>query len=275
VKARQEIEMSEEQSWYNTGYDGVSKEEARIQASRGPSRVWIKGGTGKDLVLVDGEPFCIYEHNAKIDGNWRNHHTCMRGFEDPCLSCETLGAKSRYYCGYLTAVDCSLWEDKKGNKYQFEVKLIGGKLGQLKKWKRKQESREEDGKGGLAMTKWKVFREDDTKASTGDEWEADGEVTKPEKLFEVANYRGKLLSEMWDEAEKEEPKMVALKKIFQLEFDDDGNLVRKVVPFNYMEVLKPRGNQFVKDMLRGASTDDDTNSDKSGGAGGSEDDVPF
>jgi hypothetical protein len=261
-------------SWYQSGYEGIGQEEARIQAQRGPNRIWIKGGTGKDLVLVDDEAFCIYEHNAKINGNWRNHHTCMRGFEDPCKSCEELGDRSRYYTGYLTTVDCSLWEDNKGNKYQYEVKLCGGKLGQLKKWKRKKED-----KGALTMTKWKVHREDNTKPSTGDEWEYDGEVKSPEKLFELANYRGKKLSDLWDEAEAEPAKMDVLKQTFQLEFDEEGKLIRKVVPFNYMEVLKPRGNQFVKDMLSGVSRDEALgNTDDSKGSGGSEgaeDDVPF
>jgi len=270
--------MSE--SWHSQGYDGIDKEEARIQASKVANRLWIRGGSGKDLVLIDDVPFCIKEHNAKVNGSWRNHHTCMENVsEEACHSCETLGERSRAFTGYLTTVDCSLSVDRKGNKYQFEVMLVGGKLSQLKKWKRKKED-----KGSLVMTKWKVHREDDQKPSTGDEWEFDGEVKSQEKLFEVANYRGKLLSELWDDAEKDPKKMEILKKTFQVETDENGKLVRRVVPINYMEQLKPRGNKYIKDLLRGVDPDEATgrsgtsaggSSGSSGGDEGKEDPVPF
>jgi len=263
-------------NWYNTGYDGVAQEEQRIQAMQGPNRLWIPAGNSRALVMVDDEAFCIKEHNAKLNGSWRNHHTCNQGFEDTCESCTRLGEKSRAYTGYLTMVDCTLNVDKKGNKYQYEVKLVGGKVGTLKKWKRKKED-----KGSLIMTKWKVHREDDKKPAVGDEWEFDGPVTDEDKLFELANYKGKKLSDLWDKAEQDENAMALLKKVFQLEFDTEGKLIRRVVPFNYMEVLQPRGNAYVRELLGGVSRDealgntDDNSGGGSGGAGGKEEDVPF
>jgi len=265
-------------SWFNKGYDGIQKEEARLDALKTPNRLWIKPGTGKDLVLVDDDPLCIYEHNAKINKSWRNHHTCNRGFDDPCNSCEELGDKSRTYTGYLSLVDCSLWEDDRGNRYQYEVKLAGGKLNLLKKWRRKKSEAEG---GTLCWTKWRVHREGEKSPSTGDEWECKGLVTDHARMFELANFRGKKLSEWWDDAEADELKMKNLQQVFQLQFDpeDDGRLVRRVVPFNYMEVLKPRGNAFSKELLRGVSRDEALgfggDSDRPRGKAGDEEDIPF
>lgn len=260
-------------NWYNTGYDGINKEEQRIQSMSGPNRLWIPAGSGRDLVLVDDDAFCIYEHNAKINGSWRNHHTCNQGFEPSCESCVRLGDKSKAYTGYLTCCDCTLHTDKKGNKYQYELKLVGAKLGLLKKWRRKKDER-----GSIAMTKVKIHREDDKKAATGDEWEF-GEVVKdPKKLFELANYRGKKLTELWDKAEENEQAMKLLKQVFQLQVNEDGSLVRTLVPFNYMEVLKPRGNAWVKDMLGGRSRDElqgKGDEGEGGAASSNEDDIPF
>jgi hypothetical protein len=270
--------MSETPSWYNQGYDGINKEEQRLQSLSGPQRLWLPPGTGRDLVLVDDEAFCIYEHNAKINGNWQNEHTCMKGVEDPCESCVRLGERSRYYIGYLTVVDCTLYVSKKGNKYQYELKLCGAKLGMLKKWRRKKDER-----GSLVMMKTKVHREDDNKPSTGDEWEYVKPVEDHDALFSVANYKGKKLSELWDKAEENEQSMDLLKQIFQLDFDDEGRLLRRVVPFNYMEILKPRGNDFIRQLLGGVTREEATGQSEDGDNGkkdvsagsGGEDDVPF
>lgn len=259
-------------NWYNTGYDGVAKEEQRLQSMSGPNRLWLPAGAGRLIVLVDDEAFCINEHNAKINNSWRNHHTCNKGFDDPCFSCQHLGEKSKAYTGYLTCVDCTEWTDKKGNKYQYEIKLVGGKLGLLKKWQRKRQD-----KGSLVFTKWKLHREDDKKPSTGDEWEFDGAVQDQDKLFTLVNYRGKKLSELWDKAEQNAESMSFLKRIFQVETESDGKLVRRVVPFNYMEVLKPRGNAWAKDLLSGVSREDALgkgDGDDSSGKG-EEEYVPF
>lgn len=255
-------------SWYKTGFDGIGQEEQRIASLSGPSRLWVPPGTGRSVVLIDDDPFCIYEHNAKINGNWRNWHTCLKGGDSGCISCTQLGERSRYYIGYLSGVDCTQTTDKKGNKYQYEVKLVGGKLGLLKKWRRKKEDRTT-----MVMTTWKVFREDGKKPGTGDEWEYERDVDKPDKLFEVANYRGKKLSDLYDKAEAEATAMTILKRTFQVEFDDNGKLLRRVFPFNYMEVLAPKTPEFLKDMIRGASLDDSSGGD--GGSGGGEEDVPF
>lgn len=269
--------MSEEAtSWYDTGFDGVNKEEQRIQSMSGPRRLWLPPGSGRDLVVIDDDPFCIHEHNARVNGRWDNEHTCMKNIEDPCESCTRLGERSRYYIGYLSCIDCSKYVSKKGNTYQYEAKLVGAKLGVLKKWRRKKEER-----GSLAMMKTKVFREDNKKPSTGDDWEFVEPVKDDAALFKLANYKGKSLAELWDKADENEQSMQLLSKVFQLETGDDGKLIRRVVPFNYMEILKPRGNDFLRELLGGASKEEltgDTDADKDdsgSGGNGAEEDVPF
>lgn len=260
-------------SWYSTGYDAAHKEEARMQSMREPRRFWMPAGSSRQLVTVDEVPFNIREHNAKLNGNWRNWHTCNRGFEDSCFSCVTLGEKTAAFTAYLTIVDCSEFVDKKGNKYQFEVKLIGGKLMTAKKWERKR-SDLADEQLTFAGMRWKVHRENDKAPSTGDEWTASGPVTDHAKLFAVANYQGKKLSDLWDRAEQNEDAMKVLSATFQLQLDPNGKLVRRVPAFNYMELLKPKGNVYAKDLLNNATPSDDED-EGSGGGKGAEDDIPF
>lgn len=258
-------------SWYESGYDGINKEEARIEAAQTPDRVWIPAGQNKEMVLIDDTPICIYEHNAKINNNWRNHHTCALGMYEDCPSCTQLGEKSRYYVGYLTCVDCSLYTDRKGNKYQYGLKLIGAKVGTLKKWKRKKEDF-----GSLAMTRFRVHRDSDKDPATGGEFERLSEVKDNAKLFELVNYRGKKLKDLFDQAEADPEFMTRLSRIFQLTKEEGGKLVRVVPAFNYEEVLKPRPPAAIKALLRGVTVTSDVASAGTDAADDyAEDEIPF
>lgn len=46
----------EDRSWYETGYDGMKREEDRIAASAGPQRLWVPPQSGKDIVFLDDDP---------------------------------------------------------------------------------------------------------------------------------------------------------------------------------------------------------------------------
>jgi hypothetical protein len=258
-------------SWYETGYSGINREEDRIATLSGPFRVWIPPGKSLEMVFVDDEPVCIYEHQWKANGSWRNWTTCLQGISDDVVCCKDLGEKTRSYVGYITTVQCTETTDKKGNKYNFELQLLGAKLKTLKKFRRKKEER-----GALAMTRFRVTREDDKSPSCGDEFEFLKEVTDPDKLFEVANYKGKKLSELWEKAESNPESMARLKRTFQLAFDSEGKLLRRVVPFNYMELLKPMEAADLRKRLN-ANPAQDADGDGGGtnGGGGGGDDVPF
>jgi hypothetical protein len=261
--------MGEDRSWYETGYDGVKKEEDRIAASQGPQRLWIPAGTGKDIVFLDDDPTCIHEHNPKMNGHWRNWMTCLKGVYDKVVCCERLGSSSRYYVGYFTVIDCSEWTDKKGNKYQYEIKLLGAKLKTLKKLRRKRDDR-----GSLVGCLFSAFREDGRSPSVGDEFEFKREVDMA-KLFELVNFKGKNLGELFDKAMVDSDVMGRFKKLFQLSMDAEGKVEKTLVPFNYMEILAPRTPEDMLDML-GSYKKEDQDSDGGGSSSSDQDDdVPF
>jgi len=261
-------------SWYETGFDGIAGEEQRLDEAQGPHRLWIPGGAGKDVVWVDDDPVCVYEHNPKMNGNYRNWLTCQQGVYDEVVCCQKLGPKSRYYVGYLTGVDCTLWKDQRGNEHQYEMRLVPMKLRSLKKFRRKKEDR-----GKMAGTMWTMNREDDNAASIGDDWDFQRDVDMA-KMFDFVNYRGTLLSEMWDQAEGDPEAMARVQRIFQIKPDEEGKLPRIVAPFNYMKVLEPKAPKDMRLILGAVQEDDDDDrrsSGSSGGRGGAakQDDVPF
>ena len=43
-------------SWYETGYEGIGREEQRLATASGPRRVWMPPGNRRELVFIDDEP---------------------------------------------------------------------------------------------------------------------------------------------------------------------------------------------------------------------------
>jgi hypothetical protein len=262
-------------SWYEQGFDGVDQEQRRLEEMQGPGRIWIPPGAAKELVIIDDEPVCLHEHNPKMNGSYRNWFTCLQGVSDEVVCCQVLGPQSRYYCGYLTVVDCTEWVDGKGNKHQFEMRLLQLKLKSLKKLRRKKED-----KGALVGTMWKFLREDDSSPICGDDWSHMRDVDVA-KMFSYVTYRGKKLSQLWDDAESNAEAMAKIKRTFQIDSGEDGKLPRIVPAFNYFQVLQPKAPKDLRLQLVGVEKDDDDDKTKkgssSGGGGGSvkAEDVPF
>lgn len=256
-------------SWYKSGFDGVDQEQARLDAQYGPSRFRVRAGDQQDAVFVDDDPVCIYEHNPKIDGNYRNWLTCLQGVSDNVTCCQKLGPNSRYYVGFITVVSCTEWLDKKGNKHQYEMKLFPAKLRSLKSLRRKKDDR-----GSLVACMYSCARDDDKSPSVGGELEFKRQVDL-EKLFEVANYKGKKLPDLWDEAEANPGAMQKLMRTFQVKPDAEGKLPRIVPPFNYFEVLKPRSPKELQLTLGMAEVEPPPGSNTGSGGAVKSDDVPF
>lgn len=258
-------------SWYDTGFDGMDEEQRRIDDMQGPGRLWIPATQSKDTVWVDDQPVCIHEHNPKMNGNYRNWLTCLQGVYDEVVCCVKLGVNSRYYVGYLTSVDCTEWQDQRGNKHQYELRLTPLKLRSLKKFRRKVEDR-----GKMLGTMWRLTREDDKSPTCGDDWEFLRDVDMG-KMFEFANYRGKRLTEMWEEAERDAEAMARVMRTFQIKPGEDGKLPREVPPFNYFEILKPRPPKELRTILGAVEPDDSKGTSAPSGGGGSvkEDQIPF
>lgn len=256
-------------SWYNTGFDGIAKEEARLASLTGPGRLWIPPGEQRELVFIDSTPACIYEHNPRINNTFRNWMTCLQGIHDFCPACRDLGANTRYYCGYFTVVDCSKWKDRKGNDHQYEIMLLQAKLKTLKKFRRKKEER-----GSLAGCLYRATREDEKSPVCGDEFEFVREVDMGKMLSEVM-YRGKKLLRLYEEMNQKPENRALMFNTFQLSFSDENANPEEdepdqlVVPFNYEKVLAPMTPKDMADMLGGAGEA------RSRGEAPDTDDVPF
>lgn len=267
--------MEPSKKWAATGFGGLKAEEERIATMYGPNRVWIPPGGSQEWVFIDDVPFCFHEHNPKIDGNWKNWTTCIRDVSDdgaPC--CEILGANSRYFTGYFTVVDLSKWTDKKGNVHQYEIKLVGAKMKTLKKLERKKTDR-----GSLVGCIYKVTREDDKSPNCGDDFEFVREA-QLDKLFDVTNYKGKKLADLFGKAGEDPTQMNILKKTFNLLVGDDQKPISKIPTFNYYSLFEPKSPKDLRTLLAGAKVerwDDDADpgaAPKSAG-GGADEDVPF
>lgn len=260
--------MSEGKSWYETGFDGAKKEQDRLNQMRGPWRHWMPPDSERDLVFVDDDLFCVHEHNPKMNGTWQNWMTCLMGIVDSPPCCQILGTNTRYYVGYLTVIDCSKYTDKKGNDHQYEVKLFPAKLNTINMLKRKKEQR-----GSLALTLWKVARTSKRAANCGDDFDFVKAVDNPQRLFELAMFKGKPLSEFYAKANENPENMARLKRMFQIALDTNGKPIPRIVPFNYVEVLKPMETNSMRDLLSGSKLD--SGSDSEDGEGAADDDVPF
>ena len=262
-------------SWFQTGYDGVKKEEERLASQYGPDRYWMKPEERRSIVWIDDDPACIHEHNPQINGDWKNWFTCAQGVHEDVYCCEAM-PDSRAYVGYLTVVDCSSYVDSRGNTRQFELKLFPAKLRTLKILQGKKTDRDNRLKGRV----FRVTRTDENTPGCGNDFEFERDVEDPTKLFHQVSYKGKKLSELFAKAESNPEEMEKLKKIFDLKIVD-GKIAREVPKFNYFEVLKPKNPRELREMLRGARIAGKTKKGKAatggdtGGGSRPDDDIPF
>jgi hypothetical protein len=270
---------TEQKSWYDTGYTGIKREQDRIDNTNTPNRVWIPAGGKRELVFVDDEPVGIHEHNPKINGDWKNWFTCGKEVYSDSACCELLNGSGYkpYYIGFYTVIDCSEWVDKKGNKYQYELKLFPAKLKTLKRLEMRRKDR-----GPFAGKLFSIMRIDGKSAATGDEFEMVRDVDMA-KLFTLANYKGKKLTDLFAKG-IDEDNINRLKNTWKVEVVD-GKVVPKVVPFNYSKILYPLSPKDIRSALSGQQIDkrdDDfgggggSSSESTGSGGGSADEtVPF
>lgn len=260
-------------SWFDTGYQGIKKEEDRLAQQYGPDRFWVKAGEKKLFVFVDDEPFGIHEHNPRINGDFKNWTTCLQGVYEDVACCALFGAQSRYYVGYYTVIDLSEWQDKKGNKHQYEIKYLPAKLKTLKKFQRKKGER-----GSLVGAIYSSVREDAKSPNVGDEFEFQREADMG-KLFAVVNYKGKKLTERFTEAESNSEKLERLRREFEITVDAEGKIVPKIPHFNYMELLKPRTAKELRETFTGVKIEqgwgDGGGAAPAAGGAKADEEVPF
>lgn len=277
--------MEKIMSWFNTGSPS-SFEGPKDGLDYSPNRFWIPAGQSRELVFVDFVSGHFKEHQAKINGNWRNWITCLGPLMDanevaPC--CSSLGSESAYNVSLLTMVDCSKWTDKKGTSHQYELKLYPAKYKTVQKLVGKNKRQIDDGRGPMTGKLYRVVRETDKSPAVGDEFEYIRDID-PAKLFDLVQYQGKRLVEHYTQAEQDPAYFARLSKVFSLTKQDDGTIARVIPSFNYMTLFAPKDKAEIRKLLTGYVPEERSgystggfNSGGSGrGAGGrADEEVPF
>lgn len=249
--------------WYNTGYEAADQEKERQARAGGPNRFWMKAGTTREIVFVDDEPLSLFEHQWRANGHWRNWATCCREISDVAPCCEKLGDRSRSFTGFYTIIDCSDHKDSKGTSYQYELKLLPAKLATIKLIQRKKTE-----KGSLIGLSYNVSRDSNDDPNCGNDFSFSKEVDL-DKLFKVANYRGKKLVDLYKEATENPQVLQRLKDTFQLSLDSNGNPLPKLAPFNYVSLLAPKDPRELRLILNNVVVDGP------GGDSAKDDEIPF
>ena len=254
-------------NWYSTGFESAKAEEQRRASAMMSRRFWMPKGSKKSVVFVDDDPFTIYEHQYQRDGNWKNWVTCSRGIYDEAVCCAKLGEKSRRWVGYFTVVDLSEWKDNKGNIRKNELVFFAAPLNVLKIL----ESRKADNGGTLVGAMITIQRIGDSGAAVGNDFVVQ-KVGDLDKLAPEVAWRGKKLKDIINLANNDPAEAKSYMQRFQVEPDSDGQLALELNPFNYMELLKPKNQKDMKQILSGLQVQDD---EKGGDDQKDDDDVPF
>ena len=160
--------MAEEKSsWYEIGFGGLPKAEAEA-TKRGIWSFFVPRGESKEVIFLDKDPFCFYEHSIKIGESYGNNFVCLQGISPRCPFCEK-DPRSRHYVGYWTVLDLTGFTGKDGKKYRNMRLLFQAKPQVLKKLKLKIENRLG---GDISRAKFLISRSDDPKAPrVGDDFE--------------------------------------------------------------------------------------------------------
>lgn len=152
-------------SWFKKDFGGVDDAIRDQERSRKPNRLWLAEKTEKQIVFVDDEGFSFYEHQLKINDDWRNWFSCLRQMGKNCPLCDS--GYNRYYVTMFTVVDLSEWTDKKGVKHVNELRLLALKPDVASIVKRKKATRN----GSLVGCMFKVFRSSGKDYSSGSDFE--------------------------------------------------------------------------------------------------------
>lgn len=148
------------------GLEGEGMEYAEKQveerAKEFARRVWMKPEEEAVLVFIsDDADAIIDEHQAEIDGSWRNWFTCLRQLGEECPLCEAKNYASTV--GFFTVIDTREWDDSLGETHKNEKSLLAAKFSVLKKLK---QIRRENG-GSLRGLVIRFARPTDRSPSTG------------------------------------------------------------------------------------------------------------
>lgn len=209
--------------WYERGYDGLAREEEQKrrreeQQKYSIRRLWLPSEASMLALFVTDEPFCLWEHQMQISGDWRNWATCVRGLDGYpfcpiCKMAEKVRKFWRYYAGAYKIIDRSTWTDRDGNERSDTPRLLIAKKDSLAIFRNQSKKRE-----GLRGCEYDVFRSSKKAAAIGDSWDFSRKLSENKMLEEVGDkstdldfpelFKPLSFKEMCSLAEQIEPSMV-------------------------------------------------------------------
>lgn len=136
--------------------------ERRQQDKNMPWRFRCPVGETRPIIVLDDKPdFFAYEHSMQDPqtGKWGFFKPCIKDW-DNCPLCEKVGES--YYALYLTALDLTPYETKRGMNIEFSRKLLVVKPSQHKKFMRRYEK-----EGTLRGAYFEMTRDKQMESSIG------------------------------------------------------------------------------------------------------------
>lgn len=160
----------------------MAKAEAEAEARKkaaGIRRYWIPENAEGKVTFLDGdlgdegliEAVSFWEHQLKLNGNWRNWYPCTQVTE-PCPICE--GGDNPSLVMVFTVIDHGEWKDKQGVVHKDERRLFVCKRETFKRLQKIASKR-----GGLKGCTFDVSRVGEKSAGVGDTFDFIEKRTMP------------------------------------------------------------------------------------------------
>ena len=213
-------------------------------------------------------PFAFWEHQFKLNGNWRNWAVCKKRsrISDSCYLCDRYPDRYPYFVGLYTVINMTEWESKKGRKYNFSREIFAARLGSkkrpgiLKKLKRLHERH-----GRLRGLVFDVYRSGEKTESCGDEFE----LVEKVPVKEIDEYCRKVVGDWIDSVNED--------------LDPENRLTLEEhlkrhpwEPINFEQEIKVMSDEELRALFDGRSSSDDDDEPVSSFASSDDDEeVPF
>lgn len=270
-------------SWFNTGYGQTNSIAKELEIPKGLDRFWMKTGEKKEVLFLHNDPARIEEVHPILPDKYDIYFTLSEEIAaDPELMTAFGGTAGVKRSAVWSVVDCSAQrKDANGQlKPVPALKLFVAPSQSMKLLAIENEDAKSAGKEGIVGSIFTVRRSADKVARVGDNFKY-SRTPEQAAVFGVTQFRGKLLSQWYDEAEADPAAMEKLEKFLVPFRNSDGTLDRTRIPvINLKEQLKPLTVARLKAIVRahkiGAKVLAASTTKSAGNANiGGEEDVPF
>lgn len=218
-------------------WGGTPEEMEKKMVSQGtgfvPRSFSLKPNTKAAVVFVDEAGFAIQQHTRfrRFPKMEFFSVTCNSPEISCCEKCGSMG-RDRTLAIYFTVIDTRRvsWQ---GKTFENSLLLLPVKFFAWEKLKSRR------AKYGFEGKLYEFERFGQTQESAiGSVYDYVRDVDMP-SLFEQTMFGSQYLPAMFDAAEKDPNKMEQLRRVFQVELDANGKLVRTIPAFNYQVILSP------------------------------------